>query len=122
MTNRMTNTTTGTKGQDAEIIARRRSFDGVDIFLHADGALSTRTHFIGRSKLPADLMWRVADDLALYTYAEVHSLIKSVRSGTWQKEQARAARVAANLAVPEGKRVYREIALSNGASSFVRIR
>jgi hypothetical protein len=72
---------------ESEIAARRRTFDGVQIFVHADGSLSNRTNFIGRSKLPISMIWIVADEICTYTHDELAGLIRSVKSGAW--EQAR---------------------------------
>ena len=95
------NTTT----TEAEIIARRFTFDGVQINLHADGALSTRMHFVGRVKLPVATMWREIDDVCVYTYAELPGFIRAAKSGERQAARDRAdwinsgrcaAQVAAN--------------------------
>jgi hypothetical protein len=91
--------------KDAEIVARRFTFDGVQINLHADGALSTRMHFVGRVKLPVATMWREIDDVCVYTYAELPAFIKAAKSGEraadrdradWINSGRCAAQVAAN--------------------------
>jgi hypothetical protein len=94
-----------TANTDPEIIARRATFDGVAINLHADGSLSTRTHFIGRIKLPVTTMWREIDDVSIFTYAELSDFIRAAKAGERQKARDRAdwinsgrcaAQVAAN--------------------------
>lgn len=106
---------------ESEIIARRETFDGVTVFIHADGALSTRMHFVGRAKLPASDVWAVAAEVCTYTYAELPGLIRSVKSGAWQKTRAEARQRAASNARPEGERIYKTRDLANGFVSFIRI-
>jgi hypothetical protein len=73
-----------TNRPDPEIIARGKTFDGATIHLHADGSLSFRMHFIGRSKLPTETMWRAWQDISLYTADEVPAFIKAVKKGKYK--------------------------------------
>lgn len=71
----------GHASADPEIVARGKTFDGYDVNMHADGALSTRSHFIGRSKLPRAAMWPTWKWIETYTLDELSGLIKAVRAG-----------------------------------------
>jgi len=65
-----------------EIISTRATFDGVTVFLHADGSVSDRRSFF-RGKLPVATMWRVWGDICTYTHAEIQEMIRSVKRGTF---------------------------------------
>jgi hypothetical protein len=112
----MTNTTT------AEVVARRTTFDGVTIFLHADGSVSDRLNFF-RGKLPAASMWRAIDDASIYTHAEVPAMIRDAKAGKWSEAwlagQVRRGRLAA---VPQADRVYIGRDLANGMTAYMRVR
>ena len=101
-----------------EIVATRKTFDGVTVHLHADGRLSDRQSIIKGGKLPVEAMWRVIADLAVYTHAEIPALIAEVNAGRWIPSGTITAQD-----VPEAERVYREIALGgNGGSVMLRVR
>lgn len=64
-------------------VSRRKTFDGCDVELWSNGEVAFRTHFL-RGKLPVDKMWRVWEDIELYTADELPTLLRSVRAGKWQ--------------------------------------
>lgn len=66
---------------DPKVVASRSTFDGVTVFLHEDGSLSTRSNFIGRAKLPVATMWRLFDDVCTYTIEELPNFIRGARAG-----------------------------------------
>ena len=66
---------------DPKVIATRNTFDGVTVFLHEDGSLSTRSSFIGRVKLPVATMWRHFDDVCLYAIEEIPNFIRAAKAG-----------------------------------------
>jgi hypothetical protein len=68
---------------ESPIISTRRTFDGVTVYLHADGAVSDRMSYIGRVKLPVATMWRAWEDVCTYEHTELRAFIKAVRDGTW---------------------------------------
>lgn len=117
----MKNEATGRRAEP-EVVASRTTFDGVRVYLHADGSLSCAMYFL-RGRLPVSLMWRVAKDLCVYTWAELPQLLRDVRSGKWADAKRRAAECARNNAVPESERVYRNTyKLANGLMACVRVR
>jgi hypothetical protein len=71
-----------------EVIATRKTFDGVTIFLHADGQVSNRLSFY-RGRLPMVVAFRVMDDLCLYTAAEIPDLMRRAKSGRYPAKSAR---------------------------------
>jgi hypothetical protein len=74
----------GRAGADPEVVSTRKTHDGVTVRLHQDGAISNRTHFIGRVKLPTSIMWRVWGDIESYTHEEIPALIKQAKKlGSW---------------------------------------
>lgn len=98
-----------------EIVATRTTYDGVQVFLHADGSVSDRLRFIGRTKLPETTMWRAAEDFCLYTHAELPAFIKNVAKGAQKFFSVRVDR-------PESERLYRQVVTSAGAKVYLRIR
>ena len=55
-----------------EIVATRTTLDGVTVYLHADGKLSTRNlDVVYGAKLAVATMFRAIDDLSLYEFAEI---------------------------------------------------
>ena len=74
---------------DADVVSTRQTSDGISLMLHSDGSISDRRSYVGRSKLPRDKMWRVWEDISLYTRDEVPDLIKAVRRGTWMPFRVR---------------------------------
>lgn len=98
-----------------EIVATRTTFDGVQVFLHADGSVSDRLRFIGRTKLPAATMWRAAADFSLYTHDELPAFIKKVARGAQKFFSVRVDR-------PEAERLYRSVVTSAGLTVYVRIK
>lgn len=69
---------------DSAIVAKRKTFDGVVVFLHANGEMSDHLNFIKGGKLPAAVMWRFAADVCLYTHAELPNLIRAAKRGEWR--------------------------------------
>jgi len=63
------------------IVATRKTFDEVIIFLHADGSLSTRTHYLYGGKLPLASMWRLIDDVCLYSFTELRNFLRAAQAG-----------------------------------------
>lgn len=102
---------------NTEIVATRKTFDGITVHLHSDGRLSDNFNFIKGGKLPIASMWRVLADLCVYTHAELPALIAEVKAGKWVPSGTAWAK-----SVPESKRVYREIPLAgSGGSVFIRV-
>lgn len=73
-----------------DIISTRKTFDGVTVFLHADGSVSDRRAFVGRIKLPRATMWRAWEDVCTYTHAELADFIRAVRDGLWTPVRIRS--------------------------------
>lgn len=67
--------------QETPIIGTRRTFDNVIVFLHIDGSLSTRSYHVRGGCLPASKMWRMLDDVCLYSVEELPQFIRDVRAG-----------------------------------------
>jgi hypothetical protein len=65
----------------AAIVATRETFDRVTIFLHADGSLSTRAHYLYGGKLPRNNMWRLIDDVCLYNFEELRGFLRAAQAG-----------------------------------------
>lgn len=97
------------------IVATRTTFDGVQVFLHADGSVSDRLRFIGRTKLPEATMWRATADFCLYTHVELPAFIKNVAKGAQKFFSVRVDR-------PESERLYRHVTTSAGATVYLRVR
>lgn len=98
-----------------EVVASRKTFDGVQVFLHADGSISCVMYFL-RGRLPVDQMWRVIDDFCLYDWAELPQLLRDVRAGAWKPFAIRDW-------VKAEDRVYRSYGkLANGLDLCVRVR
>lgn len=74
-----------------DVVSTRTTFDGVTVFLHADGAVSDRRSFVGRIKLPLAGMWRAWEDVCTYTHAELADWIRAVRDGSWSPVRIRTA-------------------------------
>jgi len=99
----------------AAIVATRTTFDGVQVFLHADGSVSDRLRFIGRVNLPLATMWRAAADFSLYTHAELATFIKKAATGAQKFFSPRVDR-------PESERLYRSVVTSAGVTVYLRVR
>lgn len=99
---------------DAAVVAKRTTFDGVRVNFHANGEVSFRTHFL-RGRLQSDMVWRVAEDVCLYTSAEVPGLLRDIAVGTWRPFRVTVRRDPASA-------VYRTINLANGGEAWIRIR
>jgi hypothetical protein len=99
----------------AEVVAVRHTFDGARIAFHADGEVSFRTH-IERSRLPLADIWRVAENVCLYTAAEIPALLREVKAGWWKPFRVVVRREAPASAV------YRAIKIANGGEINIRIR
>lgn len=76
-------TNANSKAIETEIVATRQTFDGATVYLHADGAISFRTHFSRGGRLPIANMWRVWEDVCTYTADEIPALIRAARAGNW---------------------------------------
>lgn len=63
----------------APVVATRQTFDGVTLYFHKDGTVSTRMATVTRCKIKQAALWNVADDVCLYTFAEVPALIRQYR-------------------------------------------
>src|SRR3954465_3186377 len=74
--------TTTNRTEAADIVSTRKTFDGVTVYLHADGPVSDRLSYF-RGKLPVATMWRVWGDICTYTHAEIPGMIRSVKSGAF---------------------------------------
>lgn len=99
----------------SEVVATRKTFDGVVVYLHADGSVSTLMHFLRGGKLPLASMWRFAADICLMTFAELPEEIRCEKKG---KRKAFAIRDW----VPESERIYLAgPMLANGLTADVRI-
>jgi len=61
-----------------EIVSTRQSFDGVTVYLHADGSVSTRMWFF-RGKFPVAKMWRAWGDICTYTVQEIPGYLHAVK-------------------------------------------
>lgn len=72
---------------DAAIVATRRTFDSVVIRVHANGELSDRMNYVRGGKLPTARLFRAADDICLYEYAELPAWIRQ-----WNTERPPIAR------------------------------
>jgi hypothetical protein len=58
-----------------EIIAERTTFDGVTVYIHADGKISTRNlDVVYGVKFSPENIFRAADEMCLYDFAELKSL------------------------------------------------
>jgi len=68
------------KTQTSEIVSTRKTFDGVEVYLHADGSVSTRMWFF-RGKFSSDVMWRAWGDIGIPAY------MREVKRGklAWQR-------------------------------------
>lgn len=99
---------------EAEIVAVRRTFDGAVVNFHANGEVSFRTSFL-RGKLPLATMWKVAENVCLWTADELPSLLREARAG-----RVRAFRVRVDI--PESQRLYKVVKIANGLDVSVRIR
>lgn len=97
------------------VVATRTTFDGVQVFIHADGSVSDRLRFIGRTKLPEVSMWRAVGDICLYTHAELPAFIKKVAKGAQKMFRVRIDR-------PESERLYRSIVTTAGTEVYIRVR
>jgi hypothetical protein len=65
-----------------ETIARRQTFDGVTVYLHSDGSISTRDRVLPVAfRLPVATMHRVFDDVCVWTIEELHTLAMLAREG-----------------------------------------
>lgn len=62
----------------AEIVSTRTTFDGVTVYLHADGSVSDR-RCVQRGKLPVTTMWRAWGDVCTYTHAELPEMIRAAK-------------------------------------------
>lgn len=67
-------------------ISTRQTFDGVTVYLHADGSVSTRMWFF-RGKFDASTMWRAWGDISMYKAEEIPDYMREVKRGNlrWQK-------------------------------------
>lgn len=61
----------------SEIVSTRTTFDGVTVYLHADGSVSDRRSFVCGGRLPVADMWRAWDSVSIYTHAEIPDFIRS---------------------------------------------
>lgn len=66
---------------DQPVVAVRETLDGVTVYLHADGSLSTHTHYLYGGKLPEATMWRLIDDVCLYMFEELRGFLCQARLG-----------------------------------------
>lgn len=66
---------------EAKVIATTLTSNNVIIFLHEDGAVSTRLRFTTGGKLPVTTMLENFSKLAAYTDEEIPGFIRSVRAG-----------------------------------------
>lgn len=67
----------------AEIVATRKTFDGIVVCLWSDGLLTGRTgERVFGGKLPLGAMWRAVDDVCLYTWAELPAFVRTVKAGS----------------------------------------
>lgn len=101
---------------EAEIVAVRRTFDGVTVNFHANGEVSFVQYFL-RGRLPASHIWRVADDVCLYEAAELPALIRRV-SGRACGEPWRPFRV---IVPTPASAVYTSIRCANGMETLIRL-
>ena len=63
----------------AEIVAHRKTYDGIAVALWSDGLVTGRTgERITNVKLPTSCMWRAAGDFSVYTWAELPAFIRKV--------------------------------------------
>lgn len=63
-----------------DIVATRTTFDGVTVYFHADGKVSTRS-IVLYGRLPVAKIFTVADNICTHTWEEVPGLIKAARAG-----------------------------------------
>jgi hypothetical protein len=68
---------------DSEVVARRTTFDGVTILIHADGRLSDRLRWVPGGKVPVDRLFRFADDIGTFNYAELPDAIRAAKRKGW---------------------------------------
>lgn len=99
---------------DAPVVAVRETFDGVRVNFHANGEVSFRTHFL-RGRLTPLAIWRVADDVCLYTAEEIPALLRAAKSAAWRPFRVR-------VDIPESQRVYRVVKVANGLDVHIRVR
>jgi hypothetical protein len=105
-----------TKRAQHEVVATRQTFDGVTVYLHADGALSTRMAFVGGGNLPLAAMWRFVGDICLMTFAELVGEVRAEKRGQRRLFTVRDW-------VPESQQVWAAgPVLANGVQMTWRIR
>lgn len=98
------------------VVATRKTFDGVTVYLHSNGELSTVMYFVKGGKLPLASMWRFAEDICLMTFKELPDQIRAEKKG---KRRPFAIRDW----VPEAQRVYVQgPRLANGLTMDYRVR
>lgn len=57
------------------VIAERKTFDGVTVYVHSDGRLSTRNlSVVFGVRFEMSTMFRLIDDICLYDFAELKRL------------------------------------------------
>jgi hypothetical protein len=73
-----------------EVIATRKTFDGITVALWSDGLVTGRTgERVCGVKLPTSCAFRAADDFGLYTWSELPGFIRSVAKAGHVRHVAR---------------------------------